>query len=164
MRSAARQSTDPSKAILLAPVIFAAHVAEEAPGFVAWFNSLVAQDISERLFVQVNLAGFAITLLVTAAAATARSRAAILTALGWLSFVMFANAILHLVATAAHQRYSPGVVTAAALYLPYFGWFLWLARRRFGVSAAQAAAIVALAGLPMYVHGYLIVFEGRRFY
>ena len=36
--------------VLLAPVIFVAHVAEETPGFVEWANSLMQEGITERLF------------------------------------------------------------------------------------------------------------------
>ena len=46
---------------LLAPLIFAAHVVEEAPGFVEWANSLLEEDITQRLFFAVNTVGFAVT-------------------------------------------------------------------------------------------------------
>jgi len=42
--------------VLLAPVIFAAHVVEEAPGFVEWTNSLLEDDITQQLFIAVNAA------------------------------------------------------------------------------------------------------------
>src|SRR5262249_33696424 len=44
------------------PVIFLLHVAEEAPRFVAWFNSLVARGITQPLFLTVNTVAFVITL------------------------------------------------------------------------------------------------------
>src|SRR5262249_4632680 len=149
---------DPGMAAVLAPLVFGIHVCEEAPRFVAWFNSLVEQRISQRLFLEVNVTAFVITVILGALAAATRERPAALVMLGWLSFLMFANAIFHLAGTVVHQRYSPGVVTATTLYLPYFLWFLRLVRRRFGVSAVSLIAIVLLCGLPMFAHGYLIVF------
>ena len=144
MESLARFKEDPSRVVLLAPLIFGIHVSEEAPEFVHWFNSLVAQGISQKLFTEVNIAALVITAIVTALLALTRGRPAALLALGWLSFLMFANAIFHLTGTVVHRRYSPGVVTAAALYIPYFIWFLWLVCRRFAVSAVKAIAIMLL--------------------
>jgi hypothetical protein len=33
--------SDPSRIVLLAPLVFGVHVLEEAPGFVRWFNFIV---------------------------------------------------------------------------------------------------------------------------
>jgi Protein of unknown function with HXXEE motif len=155
---------DPSRVVLLAPLVFGIHVLEEAPGFVRWFNSLVQRGISWDLFLAVNLVGFLITLLVSGVAAAARSRISMLVAVGWLAFLMFANALLHLAGTAVHARYSPGVVTAVLLYLPYFGWFTSLVHRRCGIALPTLITTIVVAGLPMFVHGYLIVFRGSRLF
>lgn len=151
---------NPARVVRLAPVVFAIHVAEEAPGYVDWFNSIVSPGISQRSFLTVNAVAFVITAL----AAAATSRAALLAAAGWLSFLMFANAILHLTGAIVHDRYCPGVVTATVFYLPYFTWFMLLVRKQFAVSAPGLAAIILLAGTPMFVHGYLIVFKGSRLF
>ncbi len=155
---------DPTRMILLAPVIFVAHVCEEAPGFVNWFNSLVRQGISQPLFLSVNGVAFLVTLALTAVAAWDRNLGSMLAALAWLGFLMLANGIFHLTGTLVHARYSPGTITAASLYLPYFGWLVWLVHRRFGISILKVVAVSSLAGIPMFVHGYLIVFEGRRLF
>jgi hypothetical protein len=83
---------------------------------------------------------------------------------GWLGFLIFANAVLHLGGTAVHARYSPGVVTATLLYLPYFGWFTSLVHRRCGIALRTLLATTVVAALPMFVHGYLIVFRGARLF
>ncbi len=157
-------NADPTRMILLAPVIFIAHVCEEAPGFVNWFNSLVRQGITQPLFIGVNVVALLVTLALTALAAWDRNLGSMLAALAWLGFLMLANAIFHLTGTLVHARYSPGTITAAALYLPYFGWLVWLVRGRFGISIFKLLAVSVLAGIPMFVHGYLIVFEGRRLF
>ena len=149
---------------LLAPVIFAAHVAEEAPGFVGWANRLLEEDITQELFVSVNTGGFVVTTVLAIVVALSRSRAAIVLMVWWLSFLMLGNAILHVVATMVLGRYSPGVVTSIILYLPFFFVFLRRALRQFGIRFASAAAAVVAGALPMLVHGYLIVFRGSRLF
>jgi len=99
-----------------------------------------------------------------AALAVSEERAAILLAVAWLALLMLANGVFHLVATLVHGRYSPGLVTGLALYLPYSAWLLAAVLRR-RVASPLTVAIVALAGaLPMAAHGYLIVFEGSRLF
>ena len=153
----------PARIVMISPLVFVVHVLEEAPEFVSWFNSLVEPDISQQSFVGVNITAFIITTVVAVAAATTKRLPALLTALAWLSFLMFANAILHIVGTIVHG-YSPGAVTAAALYLPYFAWIFRSLQQSSGVSILLLATITMLAGLPMLIHGYLIVFEGGRLF
>lgn len=149
---------------LLAPVVLLVHVAEEAPGFVAWFNSVVARGISQPLFLTVNATAFVITVALSLAFAATQARAVALLAMAWLGFLMLANAIFHLVATAALGRYCPGVVTAAMLYLPYVAWFFWVAVRHLRVPVLQALVAAFVGSVPMAVHGYLIVFRGDRLF
>lgn len=150
--------------ILLSPLIFILHVAEETPGFVEWFNSLVERGISQRLFLTVNIEALTITILIAAAVAIGEAKGAVILALGWLSFLMFANALFHTVGTIAHDKYSPGFVTGVILYLPYFIWFLYRSIRQYAISMLTASTAIVSGSLPMLIHGYLIVFEGRRLF
>jgi uncharacterized protein with HXXEE motif len=114
-------------------------------------------------FLTVNAAAFAVTALVVAAAASGGSRGALLAATGWFAFLFFANAILHVVGTLAHGRYSPGTATAVLLYLPFFLRLAWLAARA-GLPPSLIAAVTALCAAPMLVHGWRILFEGGRLF
>jgi hypothetical protein len=158
------QPANPHEIIRAAPIVFGLHVAEEAPNFVKWFNSLVADNISQQTFLAVNGVAFAITLIVTALAASVRQSASIIPALLWLSFLMFANGLFHLIATIVHGIYSPGAVTAALLYLPYFVWFVLSVIKTKNFSAASIATTVLVGSFPMLLHGYLIVFKGSRLF
>ena len=149
---------------LLAPLIFAAHVAEEAPGFVEWANSLLEEDITQQLFIAVNVVGFVVTAALAAVAALSCSRDVIVLMLAWLSFLMFGNAILHVGGTAVLGRYSPGTVTSVVLYLPFFFLFLLRALRQFGIGFVSAVAVVVVGAFPMLLHGYLIIFRGSRLF
>ena len=54
------------------PLVFVAHVLEEAPNFVGWFNSLVVAPISRPLFLSANAVCLIITVTVSVVVATAR--------------------------------------------------------------------------------------------
>ena len=146
------------------PAVFLLHVAEEAPGFVPWFNSLAVPPISQRLFLSVNAVALLITLAVAFFVVASRDRASALAGAAWVGFLMPANAAFHVVATVVHGRYSPGVITALLLYVPVSLLFLRAASRERGLSPASVLAVAVLGGMPMDVHGYLMIFRGSRLF
>jgi len=146
------------------PVIFLLHVAEEAPRFVAWFNSLVARGITQPLFLTVNTVAFVITLALALTIAAAPEAPAGVLLSAWVGFLMLANAIFHIVGTVAHSRYSPGAVTATLLYLPAGLLTLRAISREAGVRPPVVWTAAALGAIPMLLHGYLIVFRGSRLF
>jgi hypothetical protein len=150
--------------ILLAPLIFVCHFLEESPTFVSWFNAHVARGITEGLFWRVNLTALVITLIVVAIEWSSRSDASLILVVGWFGFLMFANAIFHIVGALVDRSYMPGLVTAVFLYLPYYLWLFvrGVKSKRAGVGVLIVAA--AIAAIPMLIHGYLIVFRGSRLF
>jgi hypothetical protein len=149
--------------ILFAPLVYMAHILEEAPGYMRWVNRLVDRPFPDQgHFFAGNLPSIAITAAVAIIAAVTLNRAALMVMLAWLSYFMFANAIFHIVATVALHSYSPGTITAAVLYLPYFVWFTSYLRTR--VPAWAIALVALLFGMPMFIQAYMIVFRGTRFY
>jgi hypothetical protein len=158
-------SGPPLRALALAmPVVFVAHVVEEAPNFVAWFNSLVSPGISQQSFLSVNAVGLAVTIGVACVLAFVPGRGSVLVGVAWLGFLMLANAIVHIMATLVLERYSPGVFTATLLYLPLsFLLLRWAVRNR-QVSWLCGILVAILGGIPMYIHGYLIVYRGSRLF
>ena len=150
--------------LLAAPLIFIAHVAEEAPGFVAWANAHVDRDITQEMFWTVNLAGLLITLAVVLFEWVARSRASATVALGWLGFVMVGNTVLHASGTLLYRAYAPGVITALLLYVPFSTLVIGNAVRTRRLSASAATVAVVLGALPMLAHGYMILVRGTRLF
>lgn len=146
------------------PIVFIMHVAEEAPGFVAWFNSLVTPDITPRLFLSVNVTGLLITLAVASLVATSRDTGVCIVAVAWVGFLMLANGLLHLVATLVHWRYAPGVITGSLLYLPLSVVFMKAVVRECAIPWRTVLLAALVGGVPMYIHGYLIVFRGSRLF
>ena len=150
--------------LLAAPLVFAAHVAEEAPGFVAWFNAHVARGISAPLFWTVNWTGLVITAIVVALEWASGSAVSAILVVAWLGCIMFANALFHVAGALADRAYMPGVVTALLLYLPFFSTVVTRVVRSRRLSPLAVAAATLVGALPMLVHGYLIVFRGSRLF
>lgn len=153
-----------ARALLLAPFIFVCHFLEESPGFVEWFNAHVARGITEGLFWRVNISALVITLVVVGFEWFARSAFSLYAVLFWLSFLMLANAVLHIAGGLADRKYVPGLATAVLLYLPYYFWLAFMAVKSRRVAVAPLAAVAVLGSLPMLAHGYLIIFRGSRLF
>jgi hypothetical protein len=149
---------------LALPIVFAVHVLEEAPSFVSWFNSLVSPPISERLFLSVNATAFVVSVVIAFLVAADRNPFAAVIAVAWVSFLMLANGLFHLVATVAHDRYCPGVVTGTLLYLPFGLLFMRSVVRELRVQPSVVIAAALVGATPMLLHGYLIVFRGSRLF
>jgi hypothetical protein len=153
-----------SRLLLLAPVIFVCHFLEESPGFVQWFNEHVARGITSGLFWRVNLSALVITLIVVGINWFSRSAFSLTLAIVWLSFLMLANAIFHIVGGLVDRRYVPGLATAILLYLPYYGWFFIRVVKSQRVEMIVLIVGAVLGSLPMLIHGYLIIFRGSRLF
>ena len=149
---------------LALPALFALHVAEEAPQFVTWFNARVMPQISHDSFAAVNAAAMLITLGVAALLFGSHEAVPALLGAAWVGLLMLANAVFHLVATLAEGRYCPGVVTGTFLYLPFSAVFISKAAREARLPFLAVLAAALAGGLPMGVHGYLIVFRGSRLF
>jgi hypothetical protein len=153
-----------SRALLWAPVIFICHFLEEAPTFVEWFNAHVTRGITSETFWSVNLSGLVITLIVVGMEWLARSPFSLNLAMAWLSFLMLANAIFHILGSFVDGSYVPGLITAALFYLPYYFWLVTkiVKSRRVKVSVLIGAAM--LGAMPMVIHGYRRLFLGDRLF
>lgn len=150
--------------LLLAVPIFVAHFLEEAPTFVAWFNAHVSRGIDSTAFWTVNLTGLAITVAVVAFEWLSETPVSTAIAVAWLGLLMFTNAVFHVVAAVADRGYVPGVITAVVLYLPFFFWFVVSVVRSKRLTPGVVVAATILGGIPMAVHGYLIIFRGSRLF
>jgi uncharacterized membrane protein HdeD (DUF308 family) len=157
-------TSDLSRAVLIAPIIFVCHFVEESPWFVEWFNSHVARGITSGTFWRVNLTALMITLTVVAIEYLSRSGFSLTLIVGWLGFLMLANAVFHIVAAIVDRTYVPGLVTAILLYVPYYVWLFASAMKSRRSNAAILIAAAGLCSIPMVVHGYLIVFRGDRLF
>ena len=150
--------------LLAAPLIFIAHVLEEAPGFVDWFNARVARGITAALFWSVNETALGLTVAVVAVEWRSRTALSAGLAVAWLSCLVFANALFHLAGALVDRAYVPGLVTALLLYLPFYTAVVIHVIRLRRLSRSVLATAALLGALPMLVHGYLILFRGSRLF
>lgn len=151
--------TTPSAIILLAPVLFWAHIMEEAPGFMRWYNSVVTPPGSESGFIAANVQPLVITTVLAVAAAWIRRKEPAFLLLVWLSYFMFANTIFHVTATLALRRYCPGLITALALYLPFYLWYTRYLRIRLSMHPATIGIVSLLALGVVYLQWHKPLFK-----
>ncbi|HEU0122175.1 MAG TPA: HXXEE domain-containing protein [Bryobacteraceae bacterium] len=149
--------------VLLAPLVFAAHVAEEAPGYVRWFNGVAWPPIPESGFLEAQITPLAAAAVLAAGAAWIPGRWSLVILLSWATHFFFANAIFHIATSAATRSFSPGLVTGTVFYLPFYWWLLGEGRRR-AVPAWTEVLVIFLAGLPAYLQTWIVASAGRRFY
>jgi uncharacterized protein with HXXEE motif len=122
----------------------ALHVAEEAPGFAAWARRNTWSGYRDRDFVAINASGLAMTALAGAAVRRQPSlfgpwyAAIVCQQLLW-------NPVFHLGTTVAYREYSPGLVTALALF-PALWWRETRRGLRAGRLSGRRVALCAVAG------------------
>jgi hypothetical protein len=148
--------------LALAPLLVLAHIAEEAPGLVAWLNRRVEPDLTMSGFFAINAIGLAVTVLLAVPSVRSRSHALGLALIAWLSFVMLTNGLLHLTASLAFREYVPGTVTAGVLYLPFFAAAIVTIIRNFEIRPRAAILAAAIGAVPMVVQGIGMLAVGRR--
>ena len=134
----------------LLPAALALHVAEEAPGFAAWARRNAWTGYTQRDFVRINGAGLAMTAAGTWLVARTRRPAPLV---AWHTAVLSQqtlwNPVFHAGATVAYREYSPGLVTALALFPATWVALTGAAIRERRISL-RAAALSALAGAPLH--------------
>ncbi|KQY93775.1 hypothetical protein ASD21_09265 [Caulobacter sp. Root1455] len=105
--------------IWLMPAAYALHIVEEhRGGFAAWVTHVVGGEMNDLAFALNNAAFMAILLALVVWTAVSKSRLATFLLIVWSSGNLFWDALFHVVLTQALDRYSPGLVTAALLYVP----------------------------------------------
>ena len=150
--------------IILAPFIFTCHFLEESPGFVDWFNAHAGRGITTGLFWNVNSTVLVITLIVMLIELIEPSGFSASLIILWLSFLMFANAIFHITGAIADQHYTPGLITAIALYLPFYLFVVIRLVKKKRLNLISTFVLAIFGSAPMLIHGYLIVFRGSRLF
>lgn len=148
------------RAVWLFPVAFAAHVAEEAPGFTAWARRHGSDRYTQEDFVRNNALGLLMTIAGTVLASRTKSRPAIFAyfAIVLTQQALF-NTIFHSGTTAAYREYSPGLLTAVGGFLPVWLYLSALARREGLLTRSGAVGAAAVGGV---VHTTAVVQQVYR--
>jgi len=117
-----------------------------------------------ELFWNVNITALVITLFVVLTEFFAPSFISVLLVVLWLSFLMFANALLHITGSLVDQTYTPGLITAIVLYFPYYLLIITRILKTKRMKVELLAGLTLLGSLPMLIHGYMILFLGGRLF
>jgi Protein of unknown function with HXXEE motif len=148
------------RAVWLVPIAFAAHVAEEAPGFTAWVRRHGSSRYTQADFVRINALGLVMTLAGTALVFRTQSRAGVFAyfALVLAQQALF-NTLFHAGTTVAYREYSPGLVTALGTFLPLW-WHLSRLARREGLITPSGELLAG--GIGGAVHASAVVQQVYR--
>jgi hypothetical protein len=138
------------RAAWLLPAALAVHVAEEAPGFARWARRNAWEGYSDRDFARINAAGLALTAAATLLVTRTQGRAAFgAYHVGLLSQQALWNPVFHAGTSIAYREYSPGVVTAVALF-PLTWLLVTRAAIREGRLTPRGARLSAALGAPIH--------------
>jgi len=138
------------QAAWLFPAVLAVHVAEEAQGFAGWARRHAWAGYRDGDFAVVNTVGLAGTVAATLLAVRTRRRRVFLAYhAGMVSAQAIWNTVFHAGATAAYREYSPGVVSAMALFPATWLLLTRAAIRQGRLSRPDAWRSVAL-GAPVH--------------
>jgi hypothetical protein len=128
-------------------VVYAAHVAEEAPGFTAWARRNASERYTQGNFVRNNLLELASTTAATLVVTRRRNRPLDLAYYALVVTQQAAlNAVFHTGATLAFREYSPGLATSI-LTVPLSMELTRAAIADGRLTRREVTAGVALAGV-----------------
>lgn len=137
----------------LMPIAYAVHIVEEyLAGFPAWVRTVLGGGMEAGDFLFNNALFMAVLISLSLWASRSASGLAAFLLMAWASGNLFWNFVFHLATTAAFDRYSPGLVTAALFYPPLLFLSGAAAVRGGRLTPAGAAGAFALgAGLMLFV-------------
>ncbi|HTY60900.1 MAG TPA: HXXEE domain-containing protein [Acidobacteriota bacterium] len=128
------------------------HMSEEFAwpgGFAAWdrsYRPAIRKSITRRLHIIINAALLLVCVQTGLLARAPEVEAQSFGIAAWLTIaaLLCSNAVFHVIGTVRTRAYSPGVVTAVALYIPLaaFGFWYFLHHGQVSWLTATAAAIV----------------------
>ena len=124
------------------------HILEEfvfPGGFKAWwcaYRPETAGSVSNGFLIVINAALLAFSAAVAVAVQAPRGNGVA----AWLALaaLLFSNAIFHLIGAFQSKRYSPGMITGIALYIPIaiYGFAFFLRSGRASILTALGAALI----------------------
>ena len=127
----------------------ALHVAEEAPGFSSWARRNTWAGYRDRDFAVINASGLAMTALADIAVRRAPRLYGAWYA-GIVSQQLLWNPVFHLGTTIAYREYSPGLITALALFPPLW-WRETRRALRSGRLSRRGVALAAVVGGAVHI-------------
>ena len=101
----------------LVPVAYFVHILEESPRFVPWAQKYIGAPETFGQFIVGNVIFMAYVIIATSLAIFYPSKLTLIIGLSTAAWI-FSNFLIHAYFTLRTGEYSPGVVTASAIYVP----------------------------------------------
>ena len=137
-----------SDAFVLFPVVQAAHVWEEWPGFPRWARRFGSSGYTDREYLVTHALAIAAAIAVVFLVRAFPNRVIVFTTFALaLGPGIACNAVFHLGATAISRHYCPGAITSIGLYIPLAAWLIALALREGLLSPAAVTIALAIAAV-----------------
>jgi hypothetical protein len=144
----------------LVPIAYCIHIIEETPRFVPWATRYLSAPTTFGQFILGNLI-FMIYVIVSVFLATAYpGEWTLVLGLSTAAWI-FSNFLIHAFFTLSTGEYSPGVVTAGAVYVPVSVYIYSTALASGMLSSLDLAASIALGFSIMYVPTLIQVWRGK---
>jgi hypothetical protein len=145
----------------LVPIAFCIHIAEETPRFVPWAKRYLSAPSSFGQFVLGNIIFMAYVLIFVFLAVYYPSEWTLVLGLSTAAWI-FSNFLLHASFTLYTGEYSPGVVTASAIYAPVTV-YIYATFLNSGILSYLDIILSIIIGFAiMYVPTLIQVRRGRR--
>ena len=145
----------------LVPLAFCIHIVEETPRFVPWAKRYISAPSTFAQFVLGNII-FMVYVLISVFLATAYpGRWTLVLGVSTAAWI-FSNFTLHAYYTLSSGEYSPGVVTAGAVYVPVALYIYSTVVASGMLSGPDLLASIVLGFAIMYVPTLIQIWRGKR--
>lgn len=145
----------------LVPIAYFIHIIEETPRFVPWAKRYLSAPSSFGQFVLGNVIFMAYVLIFVSLAVYYPSEWTLVLGLSTAAWI-FSNFLIHASLTLYTGEYSPGVVTASAIYAPV-SVYIYATFLDSGILSSLDIILSVIVGFAiMYVPTMIQVWRGRR--
>lgn len=139
-------------ALWLCPVAYGLHILDEYPRLVGWVQRHINPQFTAAHYRRVHLTGLVTLIIAPLAHRHYPSPQLTLALFTWLLTPgFFCNVFFHAGASFRYRSYSPGLMTAMVIYLPFYGLLCQLAWRDGRLDAWQWLISTVLAALLHFV-------------
>lgn len=146
----------------LVPIAYCIHILEESPRFVPWATRYFSAPTTFGQFILGNVILMAYVLISISLAVFYPSELTIVIGLATAAWI-FSNFLIHAFYTLYTGEYSPGVVTASAIYAPVAVYIYAVFLGSGTLNQSDIIASIILGFGIMYIPTFIQIWRGKRF-
>lgn len=145
----------------LVPIAYSIHIVEEAPRFVPWAKRYLSAPSTFAQFVLGNVIFMVYVLVLVSLAVFYPGEWTLVLGLSTAAWI-FSNFLIHASLTLYTGEYSPGVVTASAIYAPVAVYIYWTFIQSGILSQVDIVLSIIIGFAVMYVPTLIQVWRGKK--